>query len=67
MLIKLKKAIIAPRGYVIIDADSAQIEARVLAWLAGQNDLCNSLCSTVKDVYKKMASAIYGIERRGHR
>lgn len=35
---KLKKAIMAPKGHVIIDADSAQIEARVLAWLAGQTD-----------------------------
>jgi DNA polymerase I-like protein with 3'-5' exonuclease and polymerase domains len=32
---KLKNAITAPEGYVIIDADSAQIEARVLAWLSG--------------------------------
>ena len=56
---KLKKAIIAPEGYSIIDADSAQIEARVLAWLAGQEDLVTAF-SEGKDVYKKMASAIYG-------
>lgn len=56
---KLKKAIIAPKGYVIIDADSAQIEARVLAWLAGQDDLVEAFAQG-KDVYKKMASAIYG-------
>ena len=56
---KLKKSIIAPDGYVIIDADSAQIEARVLAWLAGQDDLVEAF-SQGKDVYKKMASAIYG-------
>lgn len=56
---KLKKAIIAPEGYTIIDADSAQIEARVLAWLAGQDDLVSAFAEG-KDVYKKMASAIYG-------
>lgn len=56
---KLKKAIIAPKGHVIIDADSAQIEARVLAWLAGQDDLVEAFAQG-KDVYKKMASAIYG-------
>lgn len=56
---KLKKAIIAPEGYTMIDADSAQIEARVLAWLAGQEDLVTAF-SEGKDVYKKMASAIYG-------
>jgi DNA polymerase len=56
---KLKKAIEAPEGYVIIDADSAQIEARVLAWLAGQNDLVEAFHNG-EDVYKIMASAIYG-------
>ena len=55
---KLKKAIEAPDGYVIIDADSAQIEARVLAWLARQNDLVEAF-KDGKDVYKIMASAIY--------
>ena len=56
---KLKKAIIAPEGYEIIDADSAQIEARVLAWLSGQDDLVQAFANK-EDVYKKMASAIYG-------
>jgi len=55
---KLKKAIRAPEGYVIIDADSAQIEARTLAWLAEQNDLVEAF-KNGEDVYKKMASAIY--------
>jgi DNA polymerase I-like protein with 3'-5' exonuclease and polymerase domains len=60
---KLKKAIIAPEGYSIIDADSSQIEARVLAWLAGQNDLVEAFAKG-EDVYKIMASAIYskGVE-----
>ena len=57
---QLKKAIVAPNGYVIIDADSAQIEARVLAWLAEQDDLVEAF-ALGKDVYKKMASAIYAI------
>jgi DNA polymerase len=56
---KLKKSIIAPEGYTIIDADSAQIEARVLAWLSEQEDLVTAFAEG-KDVYKKMASAIYG-------
>jgi DNA polymerase len=56
---KLKKAIIAPEGYVIIDADSSQIEARVLAWLAGQDDLVQAFANG-EDVYKIMASSIYG-------
>ena len=56
---KLKKAILAPEGYVFIDADSAQIEARTLAWESGQDDLVGAFANG-KDVYKIMASAIYG-------
>ena len=56
---KLKKAIEAPEGYVIIDCDSSQIEARTVAWLAGQTDLVEAF-DRGEDVYKIMASAIYG-------
>lgn len=54
----LKKAIIPPEGYVFIDCDSSQIEARTLAWLAEQNDLVDAF-DRGEDVYKIMASAIY--------
>ena len=54
----LKKAIIPPEGYVFIDCDSSQIEARTLAWLAGQDDLVAAF-DAGEDVYKIMASAIY--------
>jgi len=57
---KIKKAIVAPEGYVVIDCDSAQIEARVLAWLAGQDDLVQAFRDK-QDVYKLMATKIYGI------
>lgn len=56
----LKSAIIAPEGHTIIEADSAQIEARVLAWLAEQDDLVSAFTNK-EDVYKKMASTIYGV------
>jgi DNA polymerase len=55
----LKYSIIAPDGYVILDSDSSQIEARTLAWLAGQNDLVDAF-DRGEDVYRIMASAIYG-------
>ena len=55
---KLKLAILPPKGYVLIDSDSAQIEARVLAWLANQCDLTEAFAKG-EDVYKIMASAIY--------
>jgi len=70
---KLKKAILAPEGHVMIDCDSSQIEARVLAWFAEQNDLVEvfennnaEIAAGIKkkdmkyDPYKLMASAIYG-------
>jgi len=57
---KLKDSIIAPTGYKLIDTDSSQIEARVLAWLAGQDDLTEAFANG-DDVYKKMASQIYNI------
>jgi DNA polymerase I-like protein with 3'-5' exonuclease and polymerase domains len=35
----LKNAVVAPDGHFVINCDSSQIEARVLAWLAGQDDV----------------------------
>lgn len=56
----LKKAMCAPEGYVFIDCDLSQIEARTLAWLAQQKDLVTAF-DRGDDVYKIMASSIYGI------
>lgn len=56
----LKKAIRAPEGYCFIDCDSSQIEARTLAWLAGQDDLVAAF-DAGEDVYRIMASSIYGV------
>ena len=58
----LKDSIIAPKGHVLIDADSSQIEARIVAWLSGQNDLVDAF-ERKEDVYKIMASAIYGKDK----
>ena len=57
---KLKKAIKTPPGYIVIDSDSSQIEARTLAWLAGQDDLVAAF-ERKEDVYRIMASYIYGV------
>ena len=56
---KLKRCIVAPKGHVIIDCDSSQIEARVLAWLAGEERILQKFANK-EDVYKYMASQIYG-------
>ena len=58
---KLKSSIIAPVGYTLVDCDSSQIEARVLAWVAGQDDLVEAFANK-EDVYIKMASKIYNVK-----
>ena len=55
----LKNAMLAPTGHVFLDCDSSQIEARTLAWLAEQNNLVDTFAKG-DDVYKMMASSIYG-------
>ena len=60
---KLKSSIIAPVGYTLVDCDSSQIEARVLAWLAGQDDLVRAFANN-EDVYVKMASKIYNVKEK---
>ena len=55
----LREAIRPPEGHKLVAADSSQIEARVLAWMAGQDDLVEAFANK-EDVYKRMASVIYG-------
>lgn len=70
----LKRAIMAKDGHVIIESDSSQIEARVLAFLAGQEDLVETFRENNKEIlagvpkaehkhdpYKRQASQIYDI------
>ena len=54
----LKNAIIPPEGHKVINADSSQIEARVLVWLAGQNDVVQWY-KEERDVYCEFASTVY--------
>jgi DNA polymerase I-like protein with 3'-5' exonuclease and polymerase domains len=55
----LKKAIIAPKGHVILNADSSQIEARWLVYLSGQENIVEAFKQN-RDVYCEDASEIYG-------
>jgi len=54
----LKNAIVAPPGHVVINSDSSQIEARVLAWFAGQLDLIQGFAQG-RDVYSEFASKVF--------
>jgi len=55
----LKNAVIPPDDYVVINCDSSQIEARILVWLAGQEDVIQQFANG-EDVYSVFASKIYG-------
>ena len=54
----LKNAILPPVDHVILNVDSSQIEARILVWLAGQEDQVE-LYRQGKDVYCDFASRVY--------
>lgn len=55
----LRRAVIAPPGYVVLAGDLSQIEARVLAVLAGCNKLVAQFAAGA-DVYSNFASKVYG-------
>jgi DNA polymerase len=54
----LKNAVIPPEGHHVINCDSSQIEARVLVWLSGQNDVVEWY-KEGRDVYSEFASKVY--------
>lgn len=54
----LRAMLTAAPGHKLVAADFSAIEARVLAWLAGEKDLLATFASN-GDVYKVMASKIY--------
>jgi hypothetical protein len=57
---ELRKSLLAPFDHVLVVADSAQIEARMLAWIANDHELLRQFAEG-EDVYKHMASAIFGV------
>ncbi len=48
----------APEGYTFITPDLSQIEARMLAWFAGQDDLLESFARG-EDVYSEFATKLF--------
>jgi len=64
---ELRKSIKAPKGHLLVASDSAQIEARVVAWLAGEEDLVEDFKENV-DIYSKFATEVYGyaIQKETH-
>jgi len=57
--VSIRRALRAPPGWVFVACDSSQIEARLVAWLAGQEDLVEAFAQG-RDVYSEFATEIYG-------
>lgn len=55
----LRRAMQAPKGHKLVAVDSSQIEARVVAWLAGQDDLVEAFRNNA-DIYSEFATDVYG-------
>jgi DNA polymerase len=56
---KLRNALRAPKGHVVVSVDASQIEARLNAVLSGEDWLVESFRQK-RDVYCEFASLIYG-------
>ncbi|MAK80389.1 DNA polymerase [Phenylobacterium sp.] len=55
----IRKAITVPEGKVLVACDSSQIEARMVAYIAGQDDLVQAFREG-RDVYSEFATEVYG-------
>jgi len=53
-----RKTLSAPDGYVLGVCDSAQIEARIAFWLAGQQDMLDKFANG-EDLYSEYASKLF--------
>jgi len=56
----IRDCLTAPPGYKVVTADLSQIEARVLACIAGQDDLLEEF-ATGADPYSSFATDLYGV------
>jgi DNA polymerase I-like protein with 3'-5' exonuclease and polymerase domains len=56
----IRDTMTAPAGHLLVVADSAQIEARMVAWLA-QEDMLVSAFKNNEDVYSSFASEVFGV------
>jgi DNA polymerase len=55
----IRRALKAPPSHKIIACDSSQIEARMVAYVAGQDDLIQAFAEG-RDVYSEFATEVYG-------
>lgn len=57
----LKRALRARHGHTVLNIDSSQIEARIVAWLCGEVDLLDQFARGL-DPYKIFAAKVFGID-----
>ncbi len=55
---QVRNTLVAPDGYMLVVADSAQIEARELAWVAHQEDLIEGFANG-EDIYSEFAMGLF--------
>lgn len=55
----IRRALRAPNDQVLVACDSSQIEARTVAWVAGQDDLVQAFAEK-RDIYSEFATEVYG-------
>jgi DNA polymerase len=53
----IRRALKAPEGQLLVSCDSSQIEARTVAWVAGQDDLVQAFRDK-RDVYSEFATEV---------
>lgn len=58
LIAQVRGTLMAPDGYTLIIVDSAQIEARELAWVAHQDDLLKGFAGG-EDIYSEFASELF--------
>ncbi len=56
----LRSMLIASKGSRLIAGDYSQIEARIVGWIAGQDDLCDLFASGGR-IYEEMGAYIFGM------
>lgn len=56
----LRRSIVAHDGMAVVNYDASQIEARVLCYVAGQDDVLD-LFAKGEDVYSDTAATLYGV------
>lgn len=64
---KLREALVAPEGFTVLAADASQIEARLVAWFCGQDDLVAQFAKG-EDIYSSFASKVFGypVNKKDH-